>query len=249
MNRLYLSIFFLLFFINSNSGTTYTCDSTSSCGCSTASTVVTARIVGGEIAPNHAWGWALSLQQYGSQRCTAVLISSEYALTAAHCVNGVSVSTLTILAGTNDLSDTSGIAQRRQILGFTMHPDYNSAQNTYDIAVLYFSPLSVPANGTVSFICLPASGVDSFTTGSNVVAVGWGVTAENSETPSNSLQQVTVQIVASTSADCLRVPIYNANVQLCAGVSGGGKGMSHFNLERKIIFIFIFFLFPRYLPR
>jgi len=247
MNRLYLCIYFLLFFIDLNSGTTYTCDPTSSCGCSTASTDVTARIIGGEAAPNHAWGWAVSLQESYGQRCGAVLISSEYAVTAAHCVSGVAASALIILAGTNDLSDTSGVAQRRQILGFTIHPDYNSAELTNDIAILNFSPLSVPANSTVSFICLPEPDVDSFSTGSNVVAVGWGVTVENSDTPSNSLQQVTLQIVASTSPDCTSVPIYNANLQLCADVNGGGKGMSLFKLKRKIIFIY--FLFPRYLPR
>lgn len=62
MNRLYLLVFFVSCLIQLNSTTTYTCDPNISCGCSTASTIVTACIVGGEIAPDHAWGWTVQLQ-------------------------------------------------------------------------------------------------------------------------------------------------------------------------------------------
>ncbi|CAF1121542.1 unnamed protein product [Rotaria sordida] len=91
-----------------NINATYKCDLSISCGCSSLSTIVTSRIVGGEVAPNYAWGWMVSLQKSGKHLCGASLLTSEYAVTAAHCLDEVmDISVLSILAGTNDLNDTS----------------------------------------------------------------------------------------------------------------------------------------------
>jgi hypothetical protein len=46
------------------------------------------RIVGGEEAPRNSWPWQLSLKVKGSHNCGATLITSEWAITAAHCVAG-----------------------------------------------------------------------------------------------------------------------------------------------------------------
>jgi hypothetical protein len=62
MNALILFILLLFSSVSFISTTTYTCDPSLSYSCSTASTSVTVRIVGGEPAPNHAWGWMASLQ-------------------------------------------------------------------------------------------------------------------------------------------------------------------------------------------
>ncbi len=55
-----------------------------------------------------------------------------------------------------------------------------------------------------------------------MVAVGWGTLSEGGTLPM-TLQQVTVQTVAYNASTCVG---YNTDwqVQLCAGVSGGGKG-------------------------
>ena len=51
-----LTLVCLFIFIPSISATIYTCDPTLACGCSAASAVVTARIVGGEAALNPYMG-------------------------------------------------------------------------------------------------------------------------------------------------------------------------------------------------
>jgi secreted trypsin-like serine protease len=226
MGVILLFVFIFFSSINSIFSTTYTCDPSMSCGCASSSTTVTARIIGGEAAPNHAWGWIVSYQIYGGHSCGASLLTPEYAVTAAHCVVGYQndLSALTIVAGTNYLNDVSSTVQQRTVTNAIVHPDYNSTTVTNDIAIIQFAPLQTSPDDNIAFICLPQPNVDPFQANSDLVAIGWGVTIENSTTPSNFLQQVTVQDIASTTPQCLESGITNFTVQFCAGIITGGKG-------------------------
>ena len=222
-----IQLILILYFVNIISSATYTCNQNSSCGCSAGSTVVTSRIVGGEQAPANAWNWMVSLSRGGSHRCGASLISASYAITAAHCVEGYvnTPSVFTIMVGTNYLYDsTSTTIQRRTVTNIIKHPNYNTNTEENDIAILKFSALTISDSSKLSFICLPAANVDPFTTNTNLVATGWGLTSEGGSSVSSYLRQVTVQVFSSTSNDCVRGGLANSNVQFCAGISGGGKG-------------------------
>jgi trypsin len=227
MHAILLFIIILFTSVDFISTTTYTCDPTLSCGCSESSTTVTARIVGGEAAANHAWGWAVSFQLYGEQRCGASLLTSDSAVTAAHCVYGIldQISSLSIVVGTNYLDGTSNeTMQERQIIQININPLYDPNNYTNDIAILRFSPLNISSGSNLAFICLPHANQDPFQINSSLVAIGWGVTYENSNTVSNYLQQVTVLAFSSTSPDCLESGLVSSTLQFCAGVYGGGKG-------------------------
>ncbi|CAF0894687.1 unnamed protein product [Rotaria sp. Silwood1] len=192
------------------SSTTYSCSSSSSCGCSTNSATL-ARIVGGEAAASQTWGWAVSLK-IGGSLCGGSIISASWVLTAAHCVSGASASQITVYAGsTSRLTGT----QNRSVSSVTSHPSYNAATFVNDIALLL---LSTPLNMTdpaVSTICLPS--VSSATlsagewppAGTTVVAVGWGRLSEGGSI-SSTLQQVTMQTVDRQSS-----------TYTCQGDSGG----------------------------
>jgi secreted trypsin-like serine protease len=227
MNAALLFILLLFTSVNFISTTTYTCDPALSCGCSESSTNVTARIVGGEAAPDHAWGWAVSFQLFGEHMCGASLLTSDSAVTAAHCVADFFdlLSYLSIVVGTNYLDGTSDESmQQRSIIEISMHPLYDPNNVTNDIAILRFSPLNISSGSNLAFICLPDANQDPFQTNSSLVAIGWGVTSENGTTVSNYLQQVTVLAFSSTSSDCLQSGLTNSTLQFCAGVYGGGKG-------------------------
>ena len=45
-----------------------------------------ARIIGGVTATPNSWPWQLSLRKRGGHICGATLITSNWAVTAAHCV-------------------------------------------------------------------------------------------------------------------------------------------------------------------
>ncbi|CAF4725232.1 unnamed protein product, partial [Rotaria sp. Silwood2] len=206
------------------SGTTYECDPSISCGCSVSTTNVTLRIVGGEAAPDYAWGWIVSLQLLGEHQCGASLLTPEYAVTAAHCVEDSmnEISKLSILAGTNYLNDTSNATiQRRSIINITMHPNYDPNTVENDIAIFKFSPLTISSNFKITFICLPKEYEDPFQTNNNLVAIGWGYLLEEVQDVSNSLQQVTVQAVSSTLDGCQKSGMINPSVQFCAGTMAG----------------------------
>ncbi|CAF1033478.1 unnamed protein product [Rotaria sordida] len=212
--------------VDSIHSATYRCDPSISCGCSSLSTIVTSRIVGGEAAPNNAWGWIVSLQKSGQHICGASLLTPEYAVTAAHCVDEVmnNISVLSILAGTNDLYNSSiRTIQQRSIINVTMHPDYDKLNILNDIAIIKFSPLITSSNSKLAFICLPKQDEDPFKTNSSLVAIGWGYLLEATQIVSNTLQQVTVQVFSSTSFECQQAAILDSSTQFCAGIRAGGK--------------------------
>ncbi|CAF1114080.1 unnamed protein product [Adineta steineri] len=227
MHVMFLFIFIFYSIINSILAANYSCNTVSSCGCSTVSTVVTSRIIGGEIASNHTWDWIVSFQSNGAHRCGASLLTSEYAVTAAHCTVALLplMPNLTIVAGTNYLTDSSNTAvQRRSIINMFTHPNYKNGTFVNDIAILQFAPLNISSDFNIGFICLPQINHDPFQTNTSLIAIGWGVTSTAANAnASDFLEQVTVQVFSSTSSDCQRSNITNTTVQFCAGVSEGGK--------------------------
>ena len=215
--------------VTSASGDFYTCDRTAPCGCSSvSSTEITSRIVGGGAAQVHAWGWMVSLQTNNVHLCGASLLTAEYAVTAAHCFpDWIRRSSYSILVGTNYLDDNSSeTIQRRPIIETHIHPGFDGSTYANDIAIVRFAPLSMGPNSTLSFICLPSNGTDPFAVGDTLVAIGWGKTNFTSADASNYLQQVTVNAFPSDATECQLAEIYSANLQFCASVAAGNKGMN-----------------------
>ncbi|CAF3158832.1 unnamed protein product [Rotaria sp. Silwood2] len=226
MYTMLLFICIVFSYINLIYCATYQCDPSISCGCSVSTTNVTSRIVGGETAPDYAWSWIVSLQSSGKHICGVSLLTSEYAVTAAHCVEDSmnEISKLSILAGTNYLYDNSiSTIQRKSITYAIMHPNYNRVTVENDIAILKFSPLTISSDSKITFICLPKEYEDPFQTNNNLVAIGWGYLWEDVHYLSRTLQQVTIQAVSSTLYGCQKSGMVNPSVQFCAGTMTGDK--------------------------
>ena len=222
-----VSILICALLFQSISTTSYTCDPTASCGCTVSTVSTSARIVGGEQAPDGAWGWMLSLQYRGNHICGATLIEPGFAFTSAHCLssNVVTLRNYSVVAGTNYLNDTSAKVQRRSLVAVYINPSYNYSFFASDVAMIRFEPFTVGSSASVSLICVGNQGENVFSVGENLVAIGWGVESYGSAVVPNALRQVTVQAMDANSTDCRNVNLRDPTGRFCAGISDtGGKG-------------------------
>ena len=237
MTLLHVGLFAVLVVCSSGAETTYACDRTSSCGCSSSAAVLS-RIIGGEPVASLSWSWTVALYNAGTFFCGGSLISSTMIVTGAHCMAPQlsSLSTVTIIAGTNALSNSDGKGQVRHLIEVFMHPDYEGAKVTNDIAIVRVSQPFDLSNSKLTPVCLPnAVTAEIIATleyplpGTSLAVVGWGVIEYGRKDPSPSLRQVVVQAVASTSPNCATSTkeFTNVTVQFCAGVPAGGKGKGY----------------------
>jgi secreted trypsin-like serine protease len=207
-------------------GSIFSCNTTSACGCSRYNANINARIVGGEVAVSHSWGWAVSLRDNrGRSICGGSIISRYQVLTAAHCVyDDPTASAYSVVVGSDRTDTTEG--QRLFLSRIVMHSSYNSFTKENDIAILYLRTQIDFTDSNVARICLPKVTLSERgkypATGSSIVAIGWGTTS-SSGIASPALRQVTVKTVNEKDSKC-RPSINNADLQFCAAVSGGGKG-------------------------
>lgn len=158
-------------------------------------------IIGGKDAVPGAWPWQLSLQAYSgswSHTCGATLLSSQYALCVAHCVDGVAASNRRVIAGLHDRRDTTA-TQTSTLASYTKHPQYNPTSIVNDISILKMLNLIMPDNFKIVFATLPPNNNNDFN-GATCVLTGWGKTSSTtSNLLPNILQQVNMGIISSQS--------------------------------------------------
>ncbi|GFG33054.1 hypothetical protein Cfor_00060, partial [Coptotermes formosanus] len=158
----------------------------------------------------------VSLRHSGSHVCGASIISSNWVVTAAHCVVGVSVSSISVRSGSTYSNSGGTIHSATKV---TVHGSYNSDTQDYDVAIVQVSPAFTTSSSEQS-IALESSTVS---VGTNVVVSGWGTTSEDGS-PSTTLRQVTVQIISDSvcNTDYSAYGGITARM-ICAGTSSGGK--------------------------
>ncbi|XP_032671245.1 chymotrypsin-1-like [Odontomachus brunneus] len=83
-------------------------------------------IVGGSMATRGQFPHQISLQYYGSHICGGTIIGSRKILCAAHCVEDMSLSSLTVVSGG---IRSSGDGERHEIESIKVHPGYTGRQS------------------------------------------------------------------------------------------------------------------------
>ncbi|XP_017773892.1 PREDICTED: trypsin-2-like [Nicrophorus vespilloides] len=173
------------------------------------------RIVGGKETTIEQYPYQLSLQYYGSHICGASIISNKYVVTAAHCTDGSSASSLSIRAGSSIRNSGGVVIAVKKI---HQNPKYNSRTIDYDISVMELvSPLSFGSG--IQTVSLPKNG-EAATVGADAICTGWGTTSEGGSLPSK-LQTVTVKVVSTKECSDAYGVGEITDRMICAGVGGG----------------------------
>jgi hypothetical protein len=240
---LYLFALVVTFFVQDMSAAKYMCNYKDSCGCSRRP-VIRSRIFDSERVLQNTWSWMISLRDEKNRHfCGGSILNEQYVITAAQCfADRIHIlSSITICAGTNRLSDTC--RQSREIQNVINHPSYKNTTYENDIALIQ---VKVPFNFTdtsIARICLPNIAHDKEypKPGTDVIAVGWG---ENEAGQSQDmLKQVTVRVVDEFDDNCDSL-LSNHSLQLCAAAPGKGKTLL---FNRCLPFISSLFLSSRHL--
>ncbi|XP_017769480.1 PREDICTED: trypsin-7-like [Nicrophorus vespilloides] len=174
------------------------------------------RIVGGEAVEIEDYPYQLSLQYFGSHICGASIISQNFAVTAAHCTDGLTASSLTIRAGSTYRGSGGQVVQ---VSAITQNPNYNKENIDYDISVLRLSmPLNFGAG--VQAVGLPSLN-QQVPVDTDCIVSGWGAISEGGGSPSQ-LQAVHVRIISVATCKSAYGSAAITDRMICAGYTNGG---------------------------
>jgi len=192
------------------------------------------KIVGGEETEVNEYPWQGALRG-GGRFCGAVLISDEWAISAAHCVEGAGGATFTVTFGEHDLTE----AGESEVLTVTvkeihMHPDYyvNSPLDS-DYAMLHLEErIDFSMHSHIRPVCLPENDDNQYENWSAIVS-GWGrLRWDPNGRLSDTLQEVTLSVYSNDDCGDLYSNVIDGegnqvditDRMICAGVNIDGKG-------------------------
>ena len=107
-----------------------------------------------------------------NQGCGGTLVGDKYVVTAAHCTDGASPSSLYVQLGDTSLdTDFESVAFTVPVAAIKQHPDYDSSTTANDISVLELqTAISLTEYPNIKPACLPSQ--DAEFTGDAIVS-GW----------------------------------------------------------------------------
>jgi secreted trypsin-like serine protease len=179
------------------------------------------KIIGGTVASPGEYPYQIAIigdpdDPFNSQFCGGSVIDRQWVLTAAHCMEGESPSTVWVLAGTNVLSEGGDVIP---VSAITTHPSYNPITLQNDFSVLR---LSRQVNSSLVPLIRSTQGA-LWPAGTNAVATGWGnLAASGPPDWPDDLYEVTVPVVSD--ATCALPTHYGSDfdpaTMMCAGQAG-----------------------------
>ena len=177
-------------------------------------------IVGGTqvnpACPNCKYEFMVSLQSggwWGGHFCGGSLVREDWVVTAAHCVQGESASSIDVVIGLHNVNGTNG-SQTRDVAEIIIHPQYSGNSLNNDYALLR---LSSPITNFEPIQLITENSHDNEPVMSTVM--GWGAT-QSGGWGSDVLLEVDVPIDDSCG-NYSNSEI--TNNMICAGDSNGGE--------------------------
>ncbi|XP_033254378.1 trypsin delta [Drosophila miranda] len=183
------------------------------------------RIVGGTATTISSFPWQISLQRSGSHSCGGSVYSASIVVTAAHCLQSVSASTLQVRAGSTYWSSGGTVVK---VASFKNHEGYNANTMVNDIAVIRLSS-ALSLSSTIKAIGLASSAPAN---GAAASVSGWGTLSYGSSSIPTTLQYVNVNIVSQSQCasstygygseiKSTMICAYSSGKDACQGDSGG----------------------------
>nr|XP_039269682.1 A disintegrin and metalloproteinase with thrombospondin motifs gon-1-like isoform X5 [Styela clava] len=185
-------------------------------------------IVGGTISEPNKWPWMVFIRLSGNTQCGGCLISSEWILTAAHCLERHSVEEIVIGSNYNDGSDTNAIV--RKLDRKCCHENFDRKSWENDICLVKLSS-SVNFTKNVESIDLPRSR-SKMSDNSVCTVLGWGLNEHQKLLP--GLHEANVAVINLQQCrewyarDMVQIPVthfcagnVSGGADTCAGDSGG----------------------------
>ncbi|XP_059224578.1 trypsin alpha-4 [Stomoxys calcitrans] len=182
------------------------------------------RIVGGAATTINSFPWQISLQRSGSHSCGGSIYNSKIIVTAAHCLQSVSASSLKVRAGSTYWNSGGVLIS---VAAFKNHEGYNPSTMVNDIAVIRLSS-ALTMSSTIKAIGLASSNPAN---GAAASVSGWGTTSVGGSIPTQ-LRYVDVKIVSRTNCasstygygsqiKASMICAYTVGKDACQGDSGG----------------------------
>ncbi|XP_010084304.1 PREDICTED: transmembrane protease serine 2 [Pterocles gutturalis] len=191
------------------------------CGLSTESAGIMSRIVGGSRATLGQWPWQVSLHVQDIHICGGSIITPQWIVTAAHCVEGQYSDAYLWRAFAGILNQNEMFYDYGyRVQKIISHPDYDTDSKNNDVALMKLeTPLAF--SDSVRPVCLPNPGM-MFEPNQQCWISGWGAEYQGGKT-SNSLNYAMVPLIERST--CNSIYFYNGMIlptMICAGYRGGG---------------------------
>lgn len=176
------------------------------------------RIVGGRPAKSGSWPWQVQLLYFGSHYCGGALLTDQWIVTAAHCLDqNVDPADWELSFGSYKKREADTFSQTYAVTQIILHDGYNENNNNNDIALMKIEG-RVTMNDRVQTICLP---IAEPAHQEICYATGWGSTKGSGG--DGALKQVDLPVVVNdvcNSEEYLDGRV-NDNM-ICAGHELGG---------------------------
>lgn len=191
----------------------------------------TRRIVGGVETKMNEYPMMAALMDFASQDwfCGCTIISEQYVLTAAHCLNKITPDITGVLVGSHNITagNATGTVDLLRAMNFILHKEYdpNDIKGVNDIALVK-TERKISFNNVVGPACLPFRQTSNSFAGDTVEALGWGTT-EFTGPKSEVLLKTDLQVLdyyecyTREGGTILQMCSYKAGHDSCQSDSGG----------------------------